>query len=282
MKKYIRKMFHPPKLIAFLFCLCSTILLIYVFSFHLEGYFISYMAYILSFYSLILFMIWFCKACKFSSSVMKNTEIYQYYKTHFHAILKIKLIITSIIHFIYAFFKLITGIYYMSVWFITFAVYYLVLCFMKINILKDIKHFGENISKEYIKLKHTAIILFLLNMVLVGMIVLIITKDISFYYPGYLIYVIAIYNFYLIISAIIDIFKYKDITSPCVVASKAINLMVAMISILSLEVAMIYQFGDHDSHFKLVMISSTGVVIAIINSVLSIYMIVKANKQVIP
>ena len=67
--------------------------------------------------------------------------------------------------------------------------------------------------------------------------------------------------------------------SKLVEANKFISLTVAMISMISLEVAMIYQFGSNDSDFKLVMTMVTGFVVAIVNSFMAIYMIVKANKK---
>lgn len=151
---------------------------------------------------------------------------------------------------------------------------------MKISLIINIKHFGENINREYKKLRNTGIVLFLLNIVLTGMIILIISKDMYFYYPGYLIYAIALYDFYLIITAIINVFKYKNNKSPIISASKCISLTVAMISILSLEVAMIYQFGNNDTNFKLIMTSCTGFGIGLINSIMSIIMIYKGSKKI--
>jgi hypothetical protein len=52
-----------------------------------------------------------------------------------------------------------------------------------------------------------------------------------------------------------------------------------MISIISLEVAMIYEFGNNDSNFKLIMTACTGFGVALINSFMSIYMIVSANNK---
>ena len=51
-----------------------------------------------------------------------------------------------------------------------------------------------------------------------------------------------------------------------------------MISIISLEVAMIYQFGDNDLVFLNMMIQISGFVVVIINSLMAIYIIYKANK----
>lgn len=279
MKKILSKIFCPSKFIAIPLCILSTILLIYVFSAHLEEYPIAYVVYLLSAYSLILFIIWFCKACKFSSDFIKATKIYKSYKKHSQIIIKISLILSAIINLIYGIFKLITGIYYTSWWFITFAIYYLILWLMKILLIKDTNHFGDNINKEYRKLKNTGIILFLLNIVLTGMIILIIRKNEYFSYPGYLIYAIALYDFYLIITAINKVFKYKNNVSPIITASKCISLTVAMISILSLEVAMIYQFGNNDTNLKLIMTACTGFGIAFINSIMAIIMIYKGNRK---
>ena len=60
-----------------------------------------------------------------------------------------------------------TGIYYISYWFITLAIYYLLLCFMRISIIRSVKNkFGENLDKEYKILKLTGIILLFLNIIL--------------------------------------------------------------------------------------------------------------------
>lgn len=80
MKKILYKIFYPNKFIAIPLCLFSTVLLIYVFSVHLEDQFISYIAYLLSAYSLVLFLIWFCKACKFSGEFIKKQESINYMK----------------------------------------------------------------------------------------------------------------------------------------------------------------------------------------------------------
>ena len=110
------------------------------------------------------------------------------------------------------------------------------------------------------------------------MIILILVQNQIINYDGILIYIVALYDFYLIISAIINVIKYRKNNSPILVASKCVNLTVAMISMISLEVAMIYQFGTNEATFKLIMTGSMGFAICIINSVMSIYMIIKSNK----
>ena len=280
MKKILNKLFVPNKIVGFILFNLAFGLLIYVFSCHLEDTPLAYVSYLLSTYALIIFCIWFYKMCEFSNNTIKKSKHYELYKKHELLITKYSLAFATLLHFIYGIFKLVTGIYYMSWWFITFAVYYLILCLMKLSIVKDIKNeVGKNLIKEYKKLRLTGIILLLLNLILTGMIVLIIRQNQEITYAGFIIYIVAMYDFYLIISAVINVIKYKKNKSPLLASSKCINLTVAMISMISLEVAMVSEFGTNDSEFKMIMTSIMGFIVCIINTSMSIYMIVKSNKK---
>ena len=117
----------------------------------------------------------------------------------------------------------------------------------------------------------------LLNIVLVGIIILHDNQIIR--YSGLVIYVVALYDFYLIISAFINLIKYRNSKSPIILASKAIKVVIALISIVSLEVAMINEFGDYDLALKSTMTGWVGFVVCLINSGLAIYLIVKGRKN---
>ena len=177
--------------------------------------------------------------------------------------------------------KCFLGIYYQSAWFITLGAYYLLLWLMKLSLMKSVNKngFGKNLIKEYQKLKQVGIILLLLDIVLAGMIILIIHQKEAIAYPGYLIYIVALYDFYLVIAGIVNAIKYKNIKSPALSASKFINLTAAMISMISLEVAMISQFGDGDTVFRTTMVAISGFGVTIINSVMAIYMVGKSQKN---
>ncbi len=280
MKKILNKLFGPNKIIGFIVFNLAFGLLIYVFSYHLEDTPLAYLSYLLSTYALIIFCIWFYKVCQFSNKTIKKSNSYNLYKEHELLITKILLTLSLFLNFIYGIFKLGTGIYYTSWWFITFAIYYLILCLMKLSIVKDIKNdVDKNLKKEYQKLKLTGIILLFLNLVLSGMIILIIKQNQEITYAGFIIYLVAMYDFYLIISAIVNVIKYRKKNSPLLASIKCINLTVAMISMISLEVAMVSEFGTNDNEFKTIMTSIMGFVVCLINTSMSIYMIVRANKK---
>ena len=80
MKKMLKTIFYPNRVVGSFFFLFGFGLLIYVFACHLEDTPLAYFSYILSTYALILFIIWFCKACKFSNEWIKKTSWYQIYQ----------------------------------------------------------------------------------------------------------------------------------------------------------------------------------------------------------
>lgn len=274
MRDIIKKIFCPNKILGFLIFNIAFGLLVYVFSCHLEGTLLAYISYPLSAYALTIFCIWFYKVCKFSSDSIKTSKVYNIYQNHFILITKTLLSLSLAINLVYGIFKLLFGVYYRSWWLITFAIYYLLLCFMKLSLVKNL----DNKEKDYKKLKHTGMVLLFLNIILIGIIVLILKQNQVIKYNGLLIYLVALYDFYLIISAFINVFKYRKNHSPIILASKCINLTVAMISMISLAVAMITEFGDNDLNFKYIMISCMGFGICLINSFMAIYMIVNASK----
>lgn len=276
----MKKLLFPNKGIGFFLFNLGFGLLLYVFSCHLEETVVAYISYLLSFYALVIFILWFYKTCKFGNEWVKKSKLYHFYQNNFIVVTKTKLYSSLICNFLYGILKLGIGVWYKSWWFITFAVYYLLLCGMKLSLVQTMKkNKNKDLKREYKKLKLTGIILLFLNFILIEIIVLIIKKDQVIHYNGFLIYLVALYDFYLIISAIINVLKYRKNHSPIIASSKCINLTVAMISMVSLEVAMISQFGNNDLHFKLVMTSLTGLGICLINSVMAIYMVVRASKH---
>lgn len=93
---------------------------------------------------------------KINKYIKNNSRLYKLYNNNFDSVVKKSLYFAFIINLIYGLFKLMTGIYYISYWLITLAIYYLLLCFMRISIIRSVKNkFGENLDKEYKILKLT-------------------------------------------------------------------------------------------------------------------------------
>lgn len=141
---------------------------------------------------------------------------------------------------------------------------------------------GKNQYSELRRSRLCAVILLTLNFALSGVVVLVIKQNRGFEYAGILIYVMAMYAFYITVSAIINIIKCRKYNSPVMTTAKAINLAAALVSMLSLETAMLSEFGsdNHSPYFDKIMIGVTGTCVSAILLTMSIYMIVKATKTI--
>ena len=185
-----------------------------------------------------------------------------------------------LINLLYAGIKMFSGILYRSVWFVTLAVYYILLAVMRAVLLHYVRKSWENKDSEWRRYRLCGFILLLMNVALTGIIILIIEQNSGFEYPGVLIYIMAMYAFYATITAVKNVVKCKRYGSPVMSAAKVINLTTALVSMLSLETAMLTQFGAADDPmFRQIMTACTGMGISMIVLGMAVYMIVRSTKQ---
>ena len=184
------------------------------------------------------------------------------------------------INLLYAGIKMFSGIFYRSVWFVTLAVYYILLAAMRASLLHYVRKAGKNKISGWKRYRLCVIILLFMNIALAGIVVLVIHQNSGFEYPGMLIYVMAMYAFYAAITAVRNVVKFRKYGNPVMSAAKVINLTAALVSMLSLETAMLTQFGAADDPaFRQIMTASTGAGISIIVLGMAAFMIVRSTKQ---
>lgn len=186
-----------------------------------------------------------------------------------------------LINFLYIFMKLFSGIYYRSVWFIALAGYYILLAVMRFILLHKGKKRTEKLSKEseIKRYRMCGITLLIMNQALAGIVIFMVYQNQGFDYPGLLIYAMAAYSFYSIITAVVNLVKFRRHGSPLLSAAKVINLVAAMVSILSLETAMLAQFGsDDDPLFRKAMTGATGGAVCTIVIGIAAFMIWRSTK----
>lgn len=185
------------------------------------------------------------------------------------------------INLLYAGIKMFSGIFYRSVWFITLAVYYILLAIMRASLLHYVRKAGKNDVSGWRRYRLCGIILMFMNIALAGIVILVVYQNSGFEYPGMLIYVMAMYAFYATIMAVRNVVKFRKYGSPVMSAAKVISLTAALVSMLSLETAMLTQFGAADDpEFRKIMTASTGAVISLIVLGMAVFMIVYSTKQI--
>lgn len=88
------------------------------------------------------------------------------------------------------------------------------------------------------------------------------------------------YAFYNIISASMNVVKYRKQNSPVLSASKMIQLASALVSMLALETAMVSSFGSADDPLaRLTMTAATGAGVCLIVLGMALYMILHSTRQ---
>lgn len=290
MKKinHILKQLLYPRLIIVIFCVpIATILLIYTFLYLKENHPLSYISYVLSAYALVILCI---RVFYLIGDLKENIEqiIHQipFVKRYFNDLsfkTHVSLYVSLGINVIYAILKFVSGLYYHSFWFGTLAVYYILLALMRFLLLRHVHKntLGQNMHLELKKYRICGMILGLMNIASTGEVILVVSKNEGFEYAGYLIYIMAMYAFYSVISAVVNVVKYKKINSPVISASKMISLVSALVSMLSLETAMLAQFNTEKGPvFRQIMTGATGGSVCLIVLAMSLYMILHSTKEI--
>ena len=160
------------------------------------------------------------------------------------------------VNFFYVVFRILVGIRYASVWFLTIAIYYLLLGIMRLSLALSYRN--RNMKSELRCYRRTAWLLFLLNIPMGGMIVLMVLTDSGYSYPGYVIYLSALYTFYTIILAVVNLVTFRRLGSPVLSAAKVLSFVAALMSLLGLQTAMISQFSTEGEAFRRRMNAITG------------------------
>ena len=183
------------------------------------------------------------------------------YMTDDHVRMHVSLYLSLGLNMLYAVMKLLMGVYFRSVWFVTLGVYYALLTALRFMLLGHVRRNvpGRAMASELKHFRLCGAVLIPMTIALTGVVILVSDRNEGFQYAGYLIYVAAMYAFYAVISAAVNLVKYRRYQSPVMSAAKAVSLASALVSVFALETAMLSQFGqERDPLFRRIMTSATG------------------------
>lgn len=279
MKEKINKILHPSNIFIVISIIIIIVSLMYLILLDRFNKIESYVLYLIMTYSLIIIVIKVYDLIKFKidKTISSNKYLIKYrndYKLRY----KISLYSSLFFNFLYVFFKLISGIVYKSIWFIIFSLYYLLLVIVRTNIVKEELKYCKSLSDEWKIYRKCGIILLFMNVILTMIILVILSMKITIKYHMYIVILIAIYTFYIMVYSIINLFKYRRLNSPLLLASKVVNFISCLISMLSLEIVMLSTFGENKIEFNEIMIMATGGFFSIIILVICMYMIIKSTE----
>lgn len=97
-------------------------------------------------------------------------------------------------------------------------------------------------------------------------------------YPGILIYGMALYSFYSIILAIYNLIRKRKKERLMYGAARIASFTAALVSMMSLEIAMMARFGADDIEMRHDMVVWTGTAIFLIVTYMAVSMIVRGRR----
>lgn len=198
-------------------------------------------------------------------------------------------IVSFTVSIAYGIFNGVLGILSRSVWYGALASYYILLALLRGGILWHHVRSGratETETKRQTALRRAkayrncGILLLLLQMALSAAIVQMIFDEKGFHYEiEWMIFAVAAYAFYKIITAAVNFFKGQGQSDLTVEAIRNVNLADAMVSILALQTALLGIYGAEGlsvSGFN----TATGSAVSLFTLGLGVFMIIKAQKRI--
>lgn len=267
-----------PLLQTILIAAPAFVLVAYVLVTGIEGP-LAYLAYFASTYGLIVVLTGVFRMVRPIQQGVKNHPLGGRLMEDVAFRAEISLYVGFTVNLLYIVVKMTSGIYYRSLWFVSLAVYYTLLAIMRFSLLYRRRKVDR--TTELRRYRLCGAVLLLMNLALGGIVSFMVQQNRGYEYPGMLIYAMAAYSFYAVITAVVNVVKFRKHGSPILSAAKAISLVAAMVSILSLETAMLAQFGDKDDlFFRKAMTGAVGGGVCVIVLGMAVYMIVKSTKEI--
>lgn len=282
-----KKIVYLPIGLMILLIIFSTAALITVFVKGWTEQPVAYAVYVVSFYTLVTAV---CTGVKTMPGYYKaaRKKVYQNryanrYLTDAAYKTNVSLFASLGINLLYVLTNAVSAVWYRTSWFAIFAVYYGIMAVMRFLLVRYVrKHeLGSHKFDELKRARACAYILMLVNLTLSGVVLMMVYHNRGFHYQGVLIYVMAMYTFYVTTSALVALVKYRKYNSPVMSVSKMIKFAASLFSMLFLETAMFSQFGlDTPQQTKRIMIMATGAGISVIVVGMSVYMIIRCSKEI--
>ncbi len=283
MKKLGLTILFPHIAVIFVLIPLSAVFLVYSLLFLRDDVIISSFSYALAFYTLTVSCLRIPSLIGFFKAFKKENKFVSRWTSDTHLRVNISLSASLLWNTAYSVLQLALGIRYRDLWFYSLAVYYAALAVMRFFLFRHTRKNkpGEKIATEKIKCRVCGILLLFMNISISCMIFYMVSGNKTFHHHEITTIAMAAYTFASLSLAVVNLIKYRKYNSPVYSASKAISLVSACVSLLTLESTMLTTFGDSGMTpaSKQIMLGLTGTAISFFIIVMAVYMIITSNKK---
>lgn len=281
-KRVLHGLLFPHTALVALLAPVSAALLIYAFVWENVEPVVQYLSYFLSAYALTIVCVRVPRVARGIKTIKQENKYLSQYFGSAGLRVKISLYGSLALNIIYAVMQFGLGLLNRSVWFYALSAYYFLLALMRFFLLREVrKERGETrLYFEYQRYRFCGVMLLFTNLALSVITAYIVDQNRGFSYHYIMTIAMAAHTFFTFTVAVMNLVRYRKYNSPLMSASKAINFAAAMVSMLSLETAMLNAFGEDNSPiFRKIMTASTGTAVCVMILSMAVYMIVHATKQ---
>ena len=244
---------------------------------------VSYVAYVLSAYTLTVWCIRIPDIVKGVKSFKEENKYVRFWLSNERLRVVTSLCASVAFNTAYAILLLILGIYHSSFWFSSISAYYVLLVLMRLFLVHYAvrKSAGEDMRAELVRYRICGMVFLLMNIALSVILFFMVYFDRSFHHHEITTIALAAYTFTTLVFAIMNTIKYRKYKSPVYSASKAISLAGACVSMLTLESTMMTTFGDGtaDAETRKIMLGVSGAVVSAVIVAMAVYMIAVSTKK---
>ena len=282
-KKLGKHILFPHLAIMLVLIPVATVFLVYSLVFLGTESPVSYVSYVLAFYTLMVWCIQIPKLIDFCKAFKAQNKYARLWQEDARLRVNVSLYGTLMLNTAYAVLQLGLGFWHASFWYYSMAGYYISLAIMRFFLVQHTRKHrpGERMQEELVKYRNCGIIFLVMNLAVSLMIFFMVYWNRTFQHHEITTITMAAYTFTAFTLAIVNMVKYRKYNSPVFSASKAISLASACVSMLTLEATMLTTFNDGSMTLlgRRIMLGASGGVISVVIVTMAIYMIVQGSKK---
>lgn len=272
----------PPRLVIVLAVPVICVLMVWVLLFDNKDNPVSYAAYVISAYLFAVLVIWvvrdvpaqraiaFARRNPHVSRLMDDEDMRR----------RLFVFIGVVVDVLWALGNLVLGIAWLSVWFITLGIYYLVFGLMRGILLHELRKSAECTTREQARVSRICGIMLISSvLILSGIVTLIMVGEGSIRYDPITVIAVATFTFFSLTVSIVGLVRLRSHENLLVGANCRVNLAIALVSLFTLEIGMFSAYATaDDAQLVFVMPIITGATIAIVLCIMGAITVRLANR----
>ena len=281
-KKIGFQLLFPHTFVVFLMFNITLIGLLYIFLNHLDTNPIAACFYAFAFYTLVIVCARIPRIVKRVQNGLHSNKYTHRYLTDKELRMNFSIYRGLIINMVFALFKIVLGLIYHTPWLYAMAGYNTVLSLMRFIVVFRTKQKGLSQEEQEKRATQSYLVcgwlMLVLNIAISVIIYMVVVLKQTIVYHEIVVIALAAFTFYCFTMAVINVVKYRQ-KNLAYSTIKRIDLAKAIVSVFTLQVAMITRFGGEEGFDSGLMNTLTGVAVTIAVNTIAAFMIARVTKE---